>query len=442
MSVTKAEITDREKKAQELASDIMVLARNQILVHLRFMDRAIANIRLVPNGEATFCTDGRSIYYSPWFVISLYQNEQAVVTRNLLHCILHCVFRHNFAGKALRRNAWDLACDIAVENAVSELNQAAFTARRAERQNDLISGLKEELPALSAERIYHWLRTGDFIDAVMDKERVPFVGDDHSPWYSAGYSDAGVQSDIDLEELWESISKRMETELEAVMGRDDALTQNLKDINRARYNYTEFLRRFGVHGEIMRLSDEEFDNNYYTYGLELYGSIPLIEPLEYRDQNKIRDFVIAIDTSGSVEGEVVQKFIQHTHDILARQENFYTKVNMYIIQCDDCIRDVAYINDKDDFDRYLRDMKILGLGETDFRPVFAYVDDLVAKKKLTDLRGVIYFTDGKGIFPAERPDYDVAFIIHDDGFSNVWTPEWAMKLYLAEDDILDERFGA
>jgi len=442
MSVGKAETGDREKQARELAADIMVLARNQVLVNLRFMDRAIANIKLIPNNDATFCTDGRGVYYSPWFVLNLYQSEPSVVTRNLIHCILHCVFRHNFVGKDIKRNAWNLACDIAVENAINDLDQPSFVSRRAERQSDIITRLKGDLPALSAERIYHWLLQEDFNDAVLEKECIPFVGDDHNPWYNAKYGNEGVQADIDLEELWESISKRMETELEVVMGKDDALTQNLRDINRARYNYTEFLRRFGVHGEIMKLSDEEFDNNYYTYGMELYGNIPLIEPLEYRDQNKIRDFVIAIDTSGSVEGEAVQKFVQHTHDILARQENFYTKVNMYIIQCDDCIRDVAYISDKDDFDKYLKDMKIKGLGETDFRPVFAYVDDLVAKSKLTDLRGVLYFTDGKGTFPSEKPDYDVAFIIHDDGFSNVWVPDWAMKLYLAEDDILDERFGS
>ena len=191
----------------------------------------------------------------------------------------------------------------------------------------------------------------------------------------------------------------------------------------------------------MKLSDEEFDQNYYTYGLELYGNIPLIEPLEYREQNKIRDFVIAIDTSGSVRGEIVQKFIQHTHDILARQENFAAKVNMYIIQCDDRIRDVACIEDKEGFDDYLKNMEIKGLGETDFRPVFAYVDELIKQKKLPDLRGLIYFTDGKGTFPAEKPEYDTAFIIHDDGFSDVWTPEWAMKLYIAEDSIIDDRFG-
>ena len=436
-----AENENTDKQARELAAEIVMLSRNQLLVNLRYLDRAIANIKFVPTMEATFANDGRNIYYSPWFILSLYQNEQTVVARNILHSIFHCVFRHSFISKEINRSAWNLACDIAVENAINELNQPGISSRRAGAQQSAVEKLKKELPALTAERIYRYLMDEGFSDAQMDKERTVFIGDDHSAWYNLRYSNEGAETELDLEKLWEDISKRMETELEVIFGEDDALTQNLRDINRARYNYTEFLRRFGVHGEVMRLSDEEFDNNYYTYGIELYGNIPLIEPLEYKDQNKIRDFVIAIDTSGSVQGEVVQKFVQHTHDILARQENFYTKVNMYIIQCDDRIQDVAYIEDKDAFDRYLSSMQIKGLGETDFRPVFAYVDELVEKKKLTDLRGVLYFTDGKGTFPAQKPDYDVAFIIHDDGFSSIWTPEWAMKLYIAEDDILDERFG-
>ncbi|MBQ0146647.1 MAG: metallopeptidase [Lachnospiraceae bacterium] len=429
------------EQAQEIATDILVLSRNQLLVNLRFLDRAIAGIRFVSDLEVTFAADGRNIYYSPWFVLNLYQTEQTVVCRNMLHSILHCVFRHPFVGKEIEKNAWNLACDIAVEAVINELNLPVLSCRRAGAQKALTEVIKEDIPVMTAERIYHWLLEKKPEDREMIESRVPFTGDDHSAWYGSGASGRAVDMDVDLEKLWEDISRRMETELEVVLGEENALTQSLRDINRTRHDYTEFLKHFGVHGEIMKLSDEEFDNNYYTYGLELYGNIPLIEPLEYRDQNKIRDFVIAIDTSGSVEGEVVQKFVQHTHDILAKQENFYTKVNMYIIQCDDRIRDAVCITDKDDFDNYIRDMEIKGLGETDFRPVFEYVDELIAERKLTDLRGLLYFTDGKGIFPGEKPDYDVAFIIHDDGLSDVWTPDWAMKLYLAEDDILDDRFG-
>lgn len=436
-----AQDINREERAAALADEILTLSRDRLLVHFRYLDRAIAGLPFSPNGDATFTTDGRRLYYNPWFVLSLYQGEDTVVSRDLLHSILHCVFRHNLIGRDVDRPAWDLACDVAVENAINALSCDCVKARRSERQSALIALLKNELPALTAERIYRYLLDHSIDKETLAAERAAFLGDSHGAWYHAGSAGGASAPDLDLEQLWSKISKRMHTERTLLLGKEDAMTQNLKSLHRARYNYTEFLRRFGVHGEVMRLSDEEFDNNYYTYGLSLYGNIPLIEPLEYQDEHRIRDLVIAIDTSGSVEGAVVQKFVQHTHDILARQERFSAKVNLYILQCDDRIQDAAYIQSKEDFDQYLAHMQIKGLGETDFRPVFAYVDELLLKKKLRNLRGLLYFTDGKGIFPAERPRYDTAFILHNDGFSDVWTPDWAMKLYLSEDEILDERFG-
>ena len=45
-------------------------------------------------------------------------------------------------------------------------------------------------------------------------------------------------------------------------------------------------------GEELKVNDEEFDYIYYTYGLEHYGNMPLIEPLEFKDEKRVRDFAI------------------------------------------------------------------------------------------------------------------------------------------------------
>ena len=88
------------------------------------------------------------------------------------------------------------------------------------------------------------------------------------------------------------------------------LTQNLREVNRERYDYTEFLKKFAVRAEMMKINPDEFDYNFYTYGLELYENMPLIEPLEYKEVKRIREFVVAIDTSGSTSGDLVQTFVQ------------------------------------------------------------------------------------------------------------------------------------
>lgn len=430
-------LTNRDIQAQALAEEIITLARNTLLMHLRFMDRALGNIRTIPDMNFTFCGNAMCIRYSPWTLLHTYQEDQNLVTRNLLHCVLHNVFRHSLVGKGIDRFMWNLATDIAVEHSINELNQECLRTKRESKQQEIINYLKSELTLLTAERIYSFLTSGKVSYVEMSKWCECFEGDSHELWYENGKGNAFVTSNVDLNALWKDISKRMQTELELFKNDEGALTQNLKEINRVRYNYTEFLKRFGMNSETMRLSEEEFDNNYYTYGLELYGDIPLIEPLEYRDSRNIKDFVIAIDTSGSVQGDVVQKFVEHTHDILAGQKAFENNINMYIIQCDDTIRDIAHISSREDFDKYLKGMEITGLGRTDFRPVFAYVDKLISENRLPELRGLIYFTDGKGTFPAKAPSYKTAFVIHNDSLQEAYVPEWAIKLELPTEEIMN-----
>lgn len=80
-------------------------------------------------------------------------------------------------------------------------------------------------------------------------------------------------------------------------------------------------------------------------------------------------------------------------------------------------------------------MRIRGLGGTDFRPVFEYVEQLRRDKEFTNLKGLIYFTDGYGEFPAKKTDYDTAFVFVDDDYNNPDVPRWAIKLILQKDEI-------
>lgn len=433
----------REEMAKELAENIMTLARNTLMVHLRFMDRAISHLTLTCDGEIPFATDGHALYYEPWTVLQRYQAEPNAVNRDMMHALLHCVFRHWFVGQDIDRARWDAACDAAVECAISDLHSPVLQSQREVNQLMTLEMLRREVGTMTAERIYRWLGEQDYDEDDLYRLRRELKADEHGLWYGGLEPEAERQQDVDdLEQMWQDVSRRMQTELETM--RQEAagvLVQNLRSLNRAKHDYTAFLRRFGVRGEVVRLSDEEFDNNYYTYGLSLYGNVPLIEPLEYREQKRIRDFVIAIDTSGSVKGDVVQSFIQHTHDILSKQENFFTKVNMHIIQCDDQIREDVHITGREEFQAYIKTMQIKGLGQTDFRPVFARVEELIRRRELTDLRGLLYFTDGLGTFPEKKPPYDTAFIIHTDDYHEVQVPPWAMHMVLTEDEILDSRFS-
>lgn len=113
-----------------------------------------------------------------------------------------------------------------------------------------------------------------------------------------------------------NIQKDSESEGEQVMMRE-------LSAKRSRRSYKEFLRRFAVLREEVHADYDSFDMGYYAYGLSLYGNMPLIEPLETRETYKIRDFVIVLDTSYSVSGELVEHFLQETFTILTESDSFF-----------------------------------------------------------------------------------------------------------------------
>ena len=53
------------------------------------------------------------------------------------------------------------------------------------------------------------------------------------------------------------------------------------------------------------------------------------------------------------------------------------------------------------------------------------------KKKLKHLKGLIYFSDGDGIFPNQEPDYETAFVFLGEPKENVKIPKWVLSLSLS-----------
>ena len=116
-------------------------------------------------------------------------------------------------------------------------------------------------------------------------------------------------------------------------------------------------------------------------------------------------------------------------------ESFTSRIDLYIIQCDAEIQEVVKINSLEEFDEYIKNVTAKGLGGTDFRPVFETVKELQKMGELTRLKGLIYFTDGYGVFPEKKPPYDTAFVFIDDNVNNYDVPSWAIKLVLKKDEI-------
>ena len=421
-------------RAVELAGETLALARNTLLIRLRFLDAAINRLNTAVHAEIAFASDGNCLYYEPFSLLKRYKEEPSAMNRDLLHVLLHSLLRHPWFHTERERAVWDLACDVAVEVIAGELG---FPASREEWQKPILAELCREVRPLTAEKIYRYYIKKNLSSGQLRELRKHFRVDDHGLWYQeGGFHPAGGGDDA-----WAQIAHRAQTDLQTFSrGRGESaggLVQNLTAVNRERYDYEAFLRKFATRREEMKIDDEEFDYIFYTYGLKLYEKMPLVEPLEYKEVKKVREFVIAIDTSGSVSGDLVQAFVQKTYNILQSTNSFASKVHIRIIQCDREVREDVKITSAADFDEYLKNMTLKGFGGTDFRPVFDHVEKLRKSREFTNLRGLIYFTDGLGTFPAQKPDYETAFIfLREDDAPRV--PSWAIRLVL-EPEVLEEK---
>lgn len=451
---------------------------SQLTLHMRFMDIALNRYVFVADGLEFRC-DGKFFHYPPISVVKMFQNNAKALTRGYFHVILHSIYQHSYFSKDRKISLWNLACDMAVEHTILELNLDCMALHNDEEKRKELAKVKDKVGILTAQKIYYYLQ-----DQEKDTIRLltpMFQFDQHDCWYElrkvtsksetlfgeetkddatkagnnkfdgashdSGEKEEGKEDknikDVEIQQIqnalkdWEEISKKIETDLETFSKEYDhvePLVQNLERLHREKYSYSQFLKKFMNVGEKLQINDDEFDNIFYTYGLKLYKNLPLIEPLEYKEIKNVRELVIAIDTSGSVQGKVVQAFLQKTYNLFQERENFFSHFHIHIVQCDMKIQEIKVIKSANDFDEYIETLEIKGLGGTDFRPVFEYVNEQLEKKTFKKLAGLLYFTDGDGIYPKVKPKFSTAFLFLE-GNKDITVPVWAIKYVLEGDEF-------
>ena len=60
--------------------------------------------------------------------------------------------------------------------------------------------------------------------------------------------------------------------------------------------------------------------------------------------------------------------------------------------------------------------------------MFEYVGDMIARREFKNLKGLIYFTDGYGIYPENPPGYDCMFVFDGEDDYRPPVPGWAIKV--------------
>lgn len=125
--------------------------------------------------------------------------------------------------------------------------------------------------------------------------------------------------------------------------------------------------------------------------------------------------------------------------MLCESDSYFRKINIHIIQCDEQIREDQRITSREEMEAYMKDFTVIGQGGTDFRPAFEYVNRRMRQGEFHWLRGLLYFTDGEGIYPVKRPVYETAFIFVKDQYTDISVPPWAIKLILEPEQLAERK---
>ena len=424
----------QSERWRKIGREILFSARTELYMSLPFLDEAVSALAVADEGydAATLATDAKRLYFSGAWLAQQLEHARTAVNRAYLHTVFHCLLRHPAKAKNRDTPLWDLACDIAVESILDSLDYRCLREDKPSvRRQNVYRRLREAMPVLTAEAIYRQFRRERLNSYDCATLARVFYVDDHTLWPA---SDDGGQ-----DRQWQQTAARTQTAMETVFNNQaaggEAVREQLSVSAHPTTDYRAFLRRFAALREEVAIDADSFDYGYYAYGLRHFGNMPLIEPLETREVRKIEDFVIAIDTSMSTSGELVRSFLSYTYSLLKGSESFFRHINLRILQCDDQLRSDKRITSAHDLRDYMEHFELIGQSSTDFRPVFEHVDQLVSEGAFHHLRGLVYFTDGLGIYPKKRPRYDAAFVMLEGEAYPENVPPWGIRAILREDEI-------
>lgn len=430
---------DMEEAAEKLKSlgvSIFCAARDELYFSMRFLDVALSSfVYQMDSSVSPFGTDGAVMYFHPQQLGGLLKENRILVNRGYLHMVFHCIFRHMFKRTDDERY-WDLSCDIAAEHLIDGCDKRPVRWSRSLLRRETYRKLETGGRVMNAERIFRELKAWELTEKELSRLEEEFRTDDHRYWENRGPE---RKKEPELSRKWQEINEKMETDLETfskeASEENGSFLGQLRVENRERQDYREFLRKFSVLREEMGTDPDTFDYGFYSYGLSLYGNMPLIEPLETREVRRIADFVIVIDTSMSCSGTLVRRFLEETYSVLKQNDSYFRRVNVHIIQCDEKVHSDVKITSEKELKKYMDQFELYGEGGTDFRPAFAYVDELLGRGEFDDLKGLIYFTDGYGIYPSRMPPYKTAFVFLEEDYRDADVPAWAIRLVLREDEL-------
>ena len=366
-------------------------------------------------------TDGEKLFFDPDWLKADFEAGGAGVCAAMAHAAAHCLLGHPWAPPD--DQAADLAAAMLVEARLPDFCPARGSGAYREAKRRLSGArLSDVAAAMAGDAFFREHRA-----ALSEALRV----DGHGRWRADA---PGCLSGGGPGESWRESARDLgllRTGAGGRRGREaGAAVYRLHVIRAPERAYGEALRRYAGTREYVREDPDAFQPGLYAYGLARYGNLPLIEPAETREERRLDELAVVIDTSGSCVRALTVRFLEETLALLRDETLFTPRFNLHLIQCDARVQRDDRITCLRDFERTIEELEIVGGGGTDYTPAFAHIDRLVARGSFRRLNCALFFTDGQGIYPSHKPDYDVIFACYRGHSDLIDAPGWVRRLML------------
>ncbi len=398
-------------------------------------------------------TNGKELYY-----YSEYVNRKSLkqIKYEILHITVHGLLGHFEEEKTLENKALAWAVmDLKVDRMTRFYLKAA-----GEETESVIIPLKKSTKGTIGNELYYRAKKNKKLRERVISEGEKVKSDDHHFWnmkslnISIGSSQNGEENSNEWKQSAQHMKEMLQMMYSGINGTDDG--NKLEDFIEKMMDRAEKSGSYGsgsgnecidvseesgqpmdyrsiintLQNLAVSTGEEDFpDPMYYTYGMELYDDITLVEPLEEAENSVLDTIVVAVDTSGSCVDKL-PVFLRESNSLFSHlSENTIVK-HLWYMECDTTINKDLFMDGTDDIDNiFSRKSKYQGGGGTDFRPVFDRIAEY--EKQGGKVSCLIYYSDCVGPFPAYGPDYPCYFILPEKNNEDyTYVPDWVTTITL------------
>ncbi|MEA3491520.1 MAG: VWA-like domain-containing protein [Campylobacterota bacterium] len=355
--------------------DKIAKAKAKLMLDHPYFGTIASSLQIEKSGDIeSFISDGATLQYSDdYFDEARVEDIEFALANGAMHAIL----KHQARVASRQDRLWQLSTDYTI-NSMLLANGLELPPR---------ANYQERFEGMYAEEIYEILRSEiSDEEIVQDESTEPQDDQDGLDRQRDQAEESQEHRDVEIdEEFLEQVFKKM--------NRQGTLPKDLKFVIPQAFSHQvdwrEILYRYIASHAKSSFSFMPPNRKYLYRGIYL----PSLS-------SDLLSIVIAIDSSGSVDENLLGVFLGEVESITQQYPNY--EIDIIVADAKIQSHEIFLPGERLSYG-------IKGRGGTDFRPVFDYIDKMIDYPTL-----LLYFTDGMGTFPTEEPPYDLLWVMPEE----------------------------